>query len=69
MPHPLDLNYELLKTDLALLDKKSHEFGVIEKYLRSTEPHYRRLEVLDVWRVDRHNVVGVLKCCTEHIYM
>ena len=59
MPHPLDVNYELLKTDLTVLDKKSSEFGVIEKYLRSTEPLYRKLTILDVWRVDRHNVVRV----------
>ena len=59
MPHPLDMNYELLKTDLTVLDKKSSEFGVIEKYLQSTEPHYRKLMILDVWRVDRHNIVCV----------
>ena len=57
MPHPFDLNYELLKTDLVLLDRKSSEFSVIDKYLQSTQPTYRKLEILDVWRVDRHGVV------------
>ena len=63
MPHPLDLNYELLKTDLALVDNKSSEFSIIEKYLRSTEPMYRKLEILDVWRVDRQGVVIEPSAC------
>lgn len=60
--HPLDLNYELLKADLTLLDKKSSEFSLIEKYLRGTEPQYRKLEIMDVWKVDRHAVVCVCTC-------
>ena len=59
MPHPLDMNYELLKTDLTVLDKKSSEFSVIVKYLQSTEFRYQKLKIVDVWRVDRHNIVCV----------
>ena len=59
MPHPLDLNYELLKADLVHIDKKEREYDVIEKYLRATEPTYRKLEIIDVWKVDRHGVVCV----------
>ena len=57
MPHPLDLNYELLKANLAVVDRSSGEFKVIEKYLRATEPGYTKLQIIDVWKVDRHGVV------------
>ena len=53
------MNYELLKTDLTVLDKKSSEFGVIEKYLQLTEFRFQKLKIVDVWRVDRHDVVCV----------
>ena len=57
MPHPLDLNYELLKANLAVVERSSDEFKVIEKYLRATEPGYTKLQIIDVWKVDRHGVV------------
>ena len=60
MPHPLDLNYELLKASLSVVDQSSDEFKLIEKYLRATESGYRKLQIIDVWRVDRHGVVSIL---------
>ena len=47
MPHPLDVNYELLKAKLQHLDKSQEQYAVIEKYLRATEPHWRKL-----WKVN-----------------
>ena len=55
MPHPLDLNYELLKADLSVVDCSSEEYKIIEKNLRSTG--YPHLHLIDVWRVDRKGVV------------
>ena len=63
MPHPLDLNYDLLKANLVHLDKKGEEYGFIEKYLRATESSWRKLELMDVWKVDRHGVVSLTPTC------
>lgn len=54
VPHPLDVDYQLLKCQLNLLDPKSDEYKVIDKYLKNTGPTYRSLKILNVWRVDRH---------------
>ena len=67
VPHPLDVNYELLKAKLQHLDKSQEQYAVIEKYLRVTEPHWRKLKILDVWEVDREgevsvSVIGGLHC-------
>ena len=58
VPHPLDVNYQSLKAELSHVDKKDEEFGVLEKYLRATEPQWRKLEILDVWKVDRDKAVS-----------
>ena len=68
MPHPLDLNYELLKADLSLVDRGSDEYKIIEKYLRSTEPGYTKLQIIDVWKVDRHGVVRDASVYDKHMY-
>jgi len=53
VPHPLDVNYELLKAELQHVDKGKEQFAMIEKYLKATEPQWRRLQILDVWEVNR----------------
>ena len=60
MPHPLDLNYELLKANLVLVDRSGDEFRIIEKYLRATEPYYTKIQIMDVWKVDRQGVVRTI---------
>ncbi|XP_075039916.1 protein mono-ADP-ribosyltransferase PARP3-like [Mixophyes fleayi] len=55
VPHPLDVDYQLLKCELNLLDSKSKEHKVIDKYVKQTGPTYRHLKILNVWRVDREN--------------
>ncbi|KAK1796545.1 hypothetical protein P4O66_009581 [Electrophorus voltai] len=50
VPHPIDQDYESLKCSLNLLDKKSKEFKIIEKYLSATG---EGLTIVDVWKVDR----------------
>ena len=57
VPHPLDVNYELLKARLTHLDKKDAEYAVIEHYLTATGPKWRKLEIMDVWAVDRQTEV------------
>ena len=58
VPHPLDVNYELLKAELQHVDKGKEKFAMIEKYLKATEPQWRRLQILDVWEVNREGEVG-----------
>ncbi|KAM5148937.1 protein mono-ADP-ribosyltransferase PARP3 [Mantella aurantiaca] len=53
VPHPLDVDYELLKCQLNLLDPKSEEHKVIDKYVTNTGPTYRKLKILNVWHVAR----------------
>lgn len=53
VPHPLDIDYELLKCELNLLDPKSKEYKVIDNYVKHTGSTYRQLKILNVWRVDR----------------
>ena len=58
VPHPLDVNYELLKTRLSHVGKGEEGYGIIDKYLKATEPVWRKLEIMDVWEVDRDGEVG-----------
>ncbi|XP_062853048.1 protein mono-ADP-ribosyltransferase PARP3 [Trichomycterus rosablanca] len=51
VPHPIDQNYESLKCNLTILDKKCKEFKVIDQYLKATG---RGLTIIDVWKVDRN---------------
>jgi 3-deoxy-D-manno-octulosonic acid (KDO) 8-phosphate synthase len=51
------VQYESLKAGLELLDSSSHEFQVIDKYMKSTEPQWRKLKLQHVWRVHRDKVV------------
>uniref|UniRef100_A0A671Q7G2 Poly [ADP-ribose] polymerase n=1 Tax=Sinocyclocheilus anshuiensis TaxID=1608454 RepID=A0A671Q7G2_9TELE len=51
VPHPFDQNYQSLKCKLSLMDKKSKEFKIIEKYLNATGR--KGLTLVDVWEVDR----------------
>ncbi|XP_072276486.1 protein mono-ADP-ribosyltransferase PARP3 [Pyxicephalus adspersus] len=53
VPHPLDVDYQLLKCQLNLLDPKSEEYKVIDTYVKNTGSTYRKLKILNVWRVDR----------------
>ncbi|XP_040214639.1 protein mono-ADP-ribosyltransferase PARP3 [Rana temporaria] len=53
VPHPLDVDYQLLKCELDLLTPKSEEYKVIDKYVKNTGPTYRSLKILNVWRVAR----------------
>ncbi|OCT85690.1 poly(ADP-ribose) polymerase family member 3 L homeolog isoform X1 [Xenopus laevis] len=53
VPHPLDVDYGLLKCDLSLLDTKSEEYKVINTYVKNTGPSYSPLKILNVWSVNR----------------
>ncbi|XP_060076996.1 protein mono-ADP-ribosyltransferase PARP3-like [Ylistrum balloti] len=53
-PHPLDVNYGLLKCQLDLLDKKSQEYKVLETYTNNTRnTGWRRTNIKHIWRMDR----------------
>ncbi|KAM8916475.1 protein mono-ADP-ribosyltransferase PARP3 [Spinachia spinachia] len=53
VPHPLDQDYHSLKCSLALMDKDSDRFKIIEKYMKETSNGYRKPKILNVWEVDR----------------
>ncbi|CAF0931863.1 unnamed protein product [Brachionus calyciflorus] len=53
-PHPVDVNYDLLKCKLELLDKDSQEFKIIQNYTNETQGYYK-CGIIDVWKVDREN--------------
>ena len=59
VPHPLDVDYKSLNTKLDHIDKSEHEYKVIQKYLASTGSSYQKLEIIDVWKIDRDYEVGV----------
>ncbi|MFT7801498.1 poly ADP-ribose polymerase 3 [Arapaima gigas] len=53
VPHPVDQNYSSLQCNLSLLGKDTEDYKIIEKYLKETDE--RGLEIVDVWKVDRHH--------------
>ena len=53
------MNYELLKAKLQHLEESQEQYAVIQKYLRATEPQWRKLKILDMWEVNREGEVGV----------
>ncbi|KAM9325463.1 protein mono-ADP-ribosyltransferase PARP3-like [Gastrophryne carolinensis] len=61
VPHPLDVDYQILKCQLNLLSPKSEEYKVIDTYVKNTGPTYRQLKILNVWRVDRETEEERLK--------
>ena len=60
VPHPLDVNYKLLKANLDHVKKGDKDYQIIEKYLKATEPSYQKLEIMDIWKVDREGEVCIL---------
>ncbi|XP_065900929.1 protein mono-ADP-ribosyltransferase PARP3-like [Dysidea avara] len=54
VPHPLDINYELLQTILSHVDTKDENYKIIENYIKATEDKtWRKVQLLDAWEVDR----------------
>ena len=59
LPNELDVHYKSLNCDLTLVDPSSHEYQMISKYTAATSSQWMKTpKILDVWRVDRHNVVS-----------
>ncbi|KAL3852915.1 hypothetical protein ACJMK2_016521 [Sinanodonta woodiana] len=52
VPHPLDVNYGLLKCKLELLTPKSKEFKILETYTKRTNSRSGP-KIKYIWRVDR----------------
>ncbi|KAK7496119.1 hypothetical protein BaRGS_00012529 [Batillaria attramentaria] len=55
VPHPLDVNYGLLKAQLKLVDPKSKEFQVLQKYFTETKNSggWRNPTLKHIWSVSR----------------
>ncbi|KAK3103750.1 hypothetical protein FSP39_021612 [Pinctada imbricata] len=54
-PHPLDVNYGLLKCKLDLMDGKSKEFKVLETYTKETgnKGGWRVPKIKHIWKMER----------------
>uniref|UniRef100_T1IQQ9 Poly [ADP-ribose] polymerase n=1 Tax=Strigamia maritima TaxID=126957 RepID=T1IQQ9_STRMM len=53
---PIDAHYEKLKTEIEVLDRKSEEFDLIQKYVKNTHASTHNqygLEIIDVFKVVR----------------
>lgn len=57
VPHEFDVNYSSLKAKLEHVKKEDSDYKIIENYLKQTEPSYRKLEIVDIWRVSRDGEV------------
>jgi poly [ADP-ribose] polymerase len=57
LSNPIDAQYEKLACDISVLDKKSEEFKLVDKYVKnthgSTHTSYT-LEILEVFKLERH---------------
>jgi len=56
VPHPLDVNYGLLKCGLTHVNSKEDVYKIIHTYVENTKSSYSsNIKLLDVWEVDREN--------------
>lgn len=64
-PHPLDINYNLLKCELKLLDPKSKEYKILETYTKETgnKGGWRVPKIKHIWSMRRD---GEEKRFAEH---
>ncbi|XP_050414615.1 protein mono-ADP-ribosyltransferase PARP3 [Patella vulgata] len=52
VPNPIDVNYDMLKCELELVDPKSNDFKLIETYTDQTQG-YRKIKLQHVWKLSR----------------
>jgi len=55
LDNEIDKNYDVLKADVEPLDKNTEEYKVIETYLNNTMADYRKLKIMDVFKVKRES--------------
>ena len=48
-----DAYYKQLNADIRLLDRSSQEFSIIDQYTRNTQAHGYKIEILEVFKVNR----------------
>ena len=48
---PIDSHYEQLKTEIAVLDKTSDEYNILEKYVKQTHASTHTLYTLEIQQV------------------
>jgi len=61
--NPIDKNYALLKANIEPLDQESHEYEVIVNYLKATMGDWRKLQLMDVFKVTRESEPARFKAC------
>ena len=52
-PHPADTNYNKLNAKLEPVDSGSDEYQFVEEYMKATGDSYFKLNLVDLFRVDR----------------
>src|SRR4051794_34984587 len=50
----VDIKYSLLKCHLEHIPENSNEYKFIDQYLKATGPNWRKVEIIDVFSMDRH---------------
>ncbi|XP_003217614.2 protein mono-ADP-ribosyltransferase PARP3 [Anolis carolinensis] len=55
VPHPLDKDYGLLKCQLTLVDPSVADYKLIVNYIEKTGCSYRKLNVMNIWKVNRES--------------
>lgn len=53
VPHPLDVNYSLLKTKLEYVRTSDQEHKLLEEYIENTGGAFPKQNLMGIWRVDR----------------
>lgn len=54
-PNPIDLKYKTLNTDLTPVTKADPDFQIIETYAKNTMSNWGKQNLLNVWKVNRHD--------------
>uniref|UniRef100_A0A674K6E1 Poly(ADP-ribose) polymerase family member 3 n=1 Tax=Terrapene triunguis TaxID=2587831 RepID=A0A674K6E1_9SAUR len=69
VPHPLDKDYELLKCELTLVDPALEDYQVIQTYVEKTGSSYRKVKILNIWKVKREGEVRELVSCRSRVHV
>ncbi len=54
LPHPVDDNHNKVNADREPVSSDSKEFTFVEEYMKNTAASYYKLNLVDLFRVDRH---------------
>ena len=67
VPHPFDVNYQSLNARLTHISPEESVYKTIKQYVDATGSTFRKLEILDVWEVDRQTEVSECVCVCVYV--